>query len=101
MKRAWLLVFVFSGCGLIVWPGKPCRKHEECGGLKDAYCSRAEICTRECDDARPCPEDSTCFATPVRSVCLPSCEANGDCQTGFDCREGVCQLTKPFDPPPL
>lgn len=101
MKR-WLLVFtvLLQSCGLVVWIGKPCKTHEECGGMKDAYCSRAEICTRICDESKACPEESACSNQGRRQVCLPSCESDGDCEKTFYCADSVCQLRAPLEPPP-
>lgn len=101
MKKFLLFALVLSGCGLIAWPGKACRKHDDCGGLKDGYCSFAEICTRECDADRPCPEDSVCLPQTRRpGVCLQQCEKDTECQTNFFCNEGTCQLKDPFARPP-
>jgi hypothetical protein len=102
-SRWWLLVMFgfLSGCGLFAAPGQPCRKHEECDGLADGYCSRAEICTRECSESKTCPDNSTCVAQVKRSgVCLKNCESNSDCLKNFACVEGTCQVQNPLDPPP-
>lgn len=99
--RAWLVALLWvSGCGLFAAPGQPCRKHEECSGLTEGYCSRAEICTKECSDTVTCPENTTCSVQGTRRVCLPSCASDGDCFKGFVCLEAVCQLASPFTPPP-
>ena len=102
MMRAiagWLL-FGLMGCGAFAAPGRPCTKHEDCAGLKNGYCARAEICTRECGGPSvACPENSTCSLQGARSVCLPNCEGDGDCLKGFSCISSVCQLTNPMEPP--
>lgn len=97
-----LLMLGFMGCGLIAWPGRSCRKHEDCQGLKDGYCSKVEICTRECSDTNPCPENSTCTtAQGKRSVCLPTCDSDDDCGlANFVCYQNVCQVVSPLEPPP-
>jgi hypothetical protein len=97
---AWLSL-AFLSCGLIAWPGKACRKHEECDGLPDGYCSRAEICTRECSESKACPEKSTCTTVGRRTVCLPSCDSEDDCLSNFTCSNNVCQVEAPLDPPPM
>jgi hypothetical protein len=98
-----LLGLALSACGgLFATPGTPCTKHEQCTGIKDGYCARAEICTRECGDGKPCPDGSACFAGGTRSVCLPSCSKDADCLPNFFCAaEQVCRLRSPLDPPPM
>lgn len=103
MKRALtfagLALLVLSSCGLVAWPGKACRKHEECAGLKEGYCARSEICTKQCTTTVDCPEKSMCVGTGIRSVCLPTCEKDGDCASGFHCGDGYCVLTQPLAQP--
>jgi hypothetical protein len=99
-RAAWLLVSVWAlGCPAPGSPGAPCRKHEDCDPVAEAYCARAEICTRECRADFPCPEGSVCVPQPRRSVCLPACAKDGDCAAGFSCREGACQVTDVLAPP--
>lgn len=100
MRWLVLLWVVFSSCGLFAAPGRPCTKHEECDGLERGYCSRAEICTRECSESQTCPENSTCSLQGKRSVCLPTCDSQDDCLKNFTCYMNVCQLAVPFEPPP-
>jgi hypothetical protein len=97
---ASLLLVGLWGCGIFAVPGRPCQKHEECDGLEHGYCSRSEICTRECRETEPCPDNSTCSAQGVRTVCLPKCEVNADCLPTFTCSGNVCVLRAPFEPPP-
>jgi hypothetical protein len=94
-----LFVSLASGCGAFAIPGRACRKHEECKGLERGYCARAEICTRECSDTQPCPDNASCSLQVSRSVCLPKCEVDTDCLKGFQCLDSVCQLTAPLEPP--
>jgi hypothetical protein len=96
---AWLTLG-FLGCGAFALPGRPCTKHEDCSGLARGYCSKVEICTRECSDTDPCPEGSTCSNQGVRTVCLPPCETDPDCLKGFVCRASVCVAKAPLEPPP-
>ncbi|MFO0598752.1 MAG: hypothetical protein U0228_25830 [Myxococcaceae bacterium] len=94
-----LVLALGSGCGLITWVGAPCQKHEQCSGLKDGYCARAEICTRECSESKPCPDATTCSAQGRRSVCLPNCTKDEECLPTFACSGGVCVLKAPLEPP--
>ena len=99
----WLGLLLLSGllgCGAIAWPGKACRHHEDCQGLPRGYCSRAEICTRECSDTDVCPENNTCSTQGARRVCLPTCDSDTQCLTGFVCYGNTCVLNAPLDPPP-
>lgn len=100
--RALLLLFLvaLAGCGAFAKPGTACSKHDDCAGLDEGYCSRAEICVRECPSSGSCPDQSACVATPARSVCLPTCERDDDCLDNFRCTGGTCQLAQPLDPPP-
>lgn len=99
--RAWLAwaMLGFLGCGAFAVPGRACRKHEECDGLEHGYCSKAEICTRECSDSFPCPDNARCSQQGARAVCLPKCSDNAGCFKGFTCLDGLCQLTNPLAPP--
>lgn len=95
-----LLALGLAGCGAFAAPGRPCTKHEQCSGLLRGYCSRAEICTRECNEKDTCPDHSSCSQQGARAVCLPTCETNSDCLSNFSCSGSVCVLTAPLDPPP-
>ncbi|MFZ5446623.1 MAG: hypothetical protein ACOZQL_41935 [Myxococcota bacterium] len=97
---AIVAVLLTSACGAFAVPGRACQKHEDCSGLKDGYCSRAEICTRECSDAVPCPENASCRPMGQRTVCLPTCTGDDGCFKGFSCTDGVCQLKAPLEPLP-
>ncbi len=99
MKNLWLCALVLSSCGLVAWPGKECLKHEDCSGLKEGYCSRAEICTRQCRNQGECPDGSTCTDVGRRSVCLLSCEEDSECGAAFRCEGQVCVRSAPFEPP--
>ena len=94
----WALLGL-AGCGAFAIPGRACQKHEECAGLPRGYCSRAEICTRECSETDPCTEIAACRTFGARSVCLPTCEDDTGCFKGFSCLEGVCQVKAPLEPP--
>ena len=114
--RGWLalLAVAYLGCGAFAAPGSACKKHEDCSGLPRGYCSRAEICTRECNEKDTCPDHSTCSQQgggPIppllqthrvqgRPVCLHTCETTSDCLPNFSCSGSVCVLTSPLDPPP-
>jgi hypothetical protein len=104
MRWLVLAALALGGCNLVANPGKPCRKHEECKGLAEGYCSRAEICTRECSPVNPCPDDPftefICSPQGARQVCLVKCAADGDCATNFVCRERACVAAQPMEPPP-
>lgn len=106
MKRLVLVAcaLVLGGCNLFASPGKPCQKHEDCNAMPEGYCSRVEICTRECSTANPCPDDDgftkfICSPQGVRQVCLERCEGDADCDPGFVCRESACVIAAPFAPP--
>jgi hypothetical protein len=104
MTRLWaLLALAMVSCGGTTAPGRACRSHADCGWLAQGYCARAEVCTRECDDVRPCPDGSACVLGGGRQVCLPTCTGDGDCLKGFACDVGsatpVCRLVNPLAPP--
>jgi hypothetical protein len=105
MKRLLVLAaLVALSCGGSAVPGDSCKSHADCGSLKDGYCARAEICTRECDDATPCPDGSSCVWGGGRRVCLPTCAKDDECPKGFLCdlagEAPVCRLANPLAPPP-
>jgi hypothetical protein len=101
VKRLFaLLLLAALGCPAPGAPGTRCRTHEDCKPLPQGYCARAEICTRECSEATPCPEGSRCVAQPQRSVCLQACDGDAACPAGFTCRDGACHVTDVFAPPP-
>lgn len=101
MRALWVTIALLAalGCGAFAVPGRACRQHEDCAGLKDGYCSRAEICTKECSDTDPCPDNSLCKDMGRRAVCLPKCENDDGCFAGFTCFDGVCQVKAPLAPP--
>lgn len=106
MKRLLLLAaLVALSCGGSAVPGDSCKSHADCGSLKDGYCARAEICTRECDDATPCPDGSSCVWGGGRRVCLPVCAKDDECPKGFLCdvasEAPVCRMANPLAPPPV
>lgn len=76
--------------------GTRCAQHSDCRGMGEGYCSRAELCTRVCDDAA-CPDGYRCSTEGRRRVCLPACEADDTCFDGWRCEpraDGkVCRLT--------
>ncbi|GMU62793.1 MAG: hypothetical protein AMXMBFR34_45560 [Myxococcaceae bacterium] len=105
MRRLGLaLGLALLSCGGTRLPGEKCKSHGDCGSLPDGYCARAEICTRECDDARPCPDGSACVWGGGRQVCLPTCTKDDECPKGFFCAVSaepkVCHLANPLAPPP-
>jgi hypothetical protein len=101
----WALVMLLA-CGLAGCPATPgvtCTKHDECASLKNGYCSKAGICTRECTGPGTCGEGSSCFDAGVRQVCLPTCVDDAGCpSTRFACLPGdegfVCQVASPLAP---
>lgn len=100
MRRALLLVLAVASFGCPNAPtGTRCRQHSECRHLPEAYCSRAELCTRVCD-AAACPEGYLCSDEPRRKVCIPTCEGDSNCFEGFRCVAGaggkVCRLADPL-----
>lgn len=94
------LALMGAGCDGTKLVGEPCRKHEDCGALAHAYCARAEVCTRECSEAVPCPAGAVCSQEGARAVCLLACTDDAACPApGFGCREGRCRLLQPLAPP--
>lgn len=99
MKRL-LVLLLLTGAAC---PGAPtgtrCTQHQDCRGMPEGYCARAEVCTRVCE-AAPCPEGYRCATEGRRSVCLAACETDMNCFEGFVCRptaEGaVCRLAEPL-----
>lgn len=105
MSRWSWLGFVVLGAALLGCPATPgvtCTTHEDCKSLKEGYCARAEICTRECSGPGTCDEGSGCFNAGRRQVCLPTCLDDAGCPARFACRPGgeglVCQLDSMFEP---
>jgi hypothetical protein len=102
LAALFALSTVLLGCPSTL-VGVACQKHDDCKGLKDGYCARAEICTRECSSSAPCPDTTTCV-DQGRRVCLTTCTDDAGCLTGFSCQTvadadaGVCLLTHPLDP---
>ncbi len=103
MKRALVACLLLIGCSEIVLPGKLCRSDDDCKSLKNGWCAKVEICTRDCQTV-PCPTGSTCVTEGPRRVCLASCTTTDDCLPNFTCTEkpegNVCELANPFGPPP-
>lgn len=103
-RRVAVVLLVLASCGGTRAPGEACRNHGDCASLPDGYCARAEICTRECDDARPCPDGAACVWGGGRQVCLATCAKDDECLAGFFCDARgptpVCQLANPLAPPP-
>lgn len=101
MKWLTLFSWVFFSCaGPFKGPGKACRTHADCESLPQGYCSKAEICTRECSETDVCPEQTTCSPQGRRHVCLPVCQDEADCPVGFGCTENVCMVKNQLSPPP-
>lgn len=103
MRWLGLLAVVAMSCGS-ARVGDTCRAHSDCGSLAEGYCARAEICTRECDEARSCPAGAACVSGGGRQVCLAVCTKDDECPKGFACDVGsaapVCRLSNPLAPPP-
>lgn len=99
MRRALLLLVLGLSACRFTTVGIECKKHEDCNGFDEGYCSRAEICTRVCDRDDQCPVNTTCSLQGSRRVCLPTCAAPADCPRGLRCtEEGLCVLDAPFEP---
>lgn len=90
----WLLVGLLTGCPTPP-TGTRCAQHSDCRGMGEGYCSRAELCTRLCDEAA-CPDGYRCSSEGRRRVCLPACESDENCFEGWRCEAGgdgrVCRL---------
>jgi hypothetical protein len=105
MSRIYLgfcaLVVALLCAGCPPTPGVTCRTHDDCKGLTDGYCARAEICTRECSSGKPCPTGSNC-SNEGRRVCLPTCTDDAGCPVGFSCQTHdevlECRLEQPLEP---
>lgn len=96
MRALWLVMMaVFAGCPPAPM-GSKCAQHTDCRFMAEGYCSRAEICTRVCDQAA-CPDGYRCSSEGSRRVCLPVCGDGVGCFDGFVCGEGetgpVCRLS--------
>ncbi len=100
MRWRIALLLCVCGCSPTAVPGLSCEKHEECKGLADGYCARAEICTRDCSQDNFCPEHSSCSVQGKRSVCLPQCHVDEDCLSIFQCVFEVCVVKAPLAPLP-
>jgi hypothetical protein len=97
------LPFFLAAMLIVACPAPPtgtrCTQHTDCRGIPEAYCSRAEVCSRVCDVAA-CPEGYRCASEGARRVCLAACDGEGPCLEGFACgpsaEGGVCRLTAPL-----
>lgn len=81
-----------------------CNKHDDCAGISQGYCSRAELCTKECGSNDFCNDGHACIDAGRREVCLPRCEDDAGCPGRYGCHPvdgvNVCQLEHPLDPIP-
>jgi len=103
MRRlACALGALLLACPAAVTPGTLCRSNDDCRSLKDGWCAKVEICTRDCAST-PCPDGSTCVTQGPRQVCLPNCAVNDDCLAGFQCAQKnggwVCERVDPLGVP--
>ena len=98
MKR-WIFLFatiVFSACSSPII-GDRCDNNDSCPSGQ--YCARVAVCTLECTDGGTCPEGSQCTHVDLRDVCLRTCSTNDACNDTEVCKEGLCQIANPLDPP--
>lgn len=104
LRRAMIVALALAGCNGSITPGGRCATHSDCASIKDGYCARAQICTRDCTDGGSCEGKSKCIDVGVRSVCLATCDSDTDCLTEFSCqtRDGqqTCQLKNQYLKPP-
>lgn len=94
MKWLWVML-VMAACPPAP-TGTRCAQHGDCRFMPEGYCSRAELCTRVCDEAA-CPDGYRCSTEGTRKVCLPACGEGQPCFEGFDCQDrgegSVCRLS--------
>ncbi len=96
-----VLAGVLASCGPSI--GSRCRVIDDCQGIENGYCARAQVCTRRCSEAQVCPNGSACVVADGSRVCLKSCKATRDCNVDEQCRtlDGaqVCMVTDPLKRP--
>lgn len=88
MKKIWLLVFLFAGCGddaEVV--GGSCRNQgdcqERCLSGKDYP---GGMCSVSCRDSRDCPSDTVC-SKKDGGVCMALCSYDDDCRRDYECKD--------------
>jgi len=113
MTRAWLFgLLVLSACGAKSTPQiggetnwlEICERDAQCGaggcvcGVCSIECSENDDCTGgfrgACVSARGAVGSELCVAqsepVPAAGLCLPRCEADRECGTGYRCEQATC-----------
>ena len=94
MRVAGLLLFLISaGCSPEI--GDSCESSVDCSVNGERICDRAQpggYCTVQGCEMDTCPDEAVCVefrSEPERlasSWCMATCEENGDCRDGYECR---------------
>lgn len=80
--------------GVAKKPGTSCVSNSTCGTDRDLECiiptgASVGICTKSCTSEAQCG-GAACAQGGNVAICIARCGANGTCEIGLSCRNGLC-----------